>query len=71
MGRPKTIPFEPEKFKLTEHNKETIETFESFGYKFRVSSVGALYGVKGREFKLLDQVHLKSGFSNWFWEQFE
>lgn len=71
MGRPKTIPFDSEKFDLDEHNKATLQGFREYGYKFRISSVGGLYGVKGREFRLLDQIrNVKSEFSNWFFDQF-
>ena len=71
MGRMKTIPFDSEKFILSEHNKETLETFRQDGYKFRVSQVGGLYGIKGKEFRLLDQVQsVKEDYLNWFYRQF-
>lgn len=72
MGRPKTIPFDSEKFVLNEHNKATLQVFGEDGYKFRVSGVGGLYGVKGREFKLLDQIRdVKPEFLDWFFAQFD
>ena len=71
MSRIKTIPFEPEKFNLSDHNKKTIMIFKLDGYILQVASNGGLYGVKGKEFRLLDQVHPKSGFYNWFWNQFD
>ena len=71
MGRIKTIPFDYEKFVLNEHNKETLETFKQDGYEFRVSQVGGLYGVKGKAFRLLDQVqNVKDDYLDWFYNQF-
>lgn len=71
MGRIKTIPFDSEKFILNEHNKQTLETFRQDGYQFRVSKVGGLYGVKGTEFRLLDQVqNIKVDYLDWFYNQF-
>lgn len=71
MGRIKTIYFDSEKFILTEHNKETLDTFRQDGYKFRVSQVGGIYGAKGKELRLLDQVQgIKPEYSDWFYSQF-
>lgn len=71
MGRPKTIIFEEEKFNLSDHNKSTLGIFKKYGYIFYVSEQGALYGVKNKKFRLLDQVVPKPEHREWFFEKFE
>jgi hypothetical protein len=63
MGRPKTIPFEKEKFRYGSYTAYSIDYFENCGYKLKVSKDGRLYATKGREFRLIGEVCEKPGYN--------